>query len=378
MPNTIQRNILLNPGPVTTTDTVKKALLVPDICHREQQFTELLKSIRQDLLKIVNAKDDYTSVLFAASGTGAIEACISSVIPRDKKLAVINNGSYGQRIIDIAKRFQINVVEIAFPFDQPISLDIIESHLSTDPDIQYLAMVHHETSSGLLNPLHEIGKLCHRLQRRFIVDAMSSFAGTEIDVYNDHIHFIMASSNKCLHGMPGMSFVICNTKCLLETEGNARSYYFDLQQQYHSLEKSGQMSFTPPVQIAYSFRQALDEFFSETLAGRIKRYHDNYAHLLAGLQALGFENKTPESQQSQLLLTVKFPNDNKHYQFEELHDYLYKKGYTIYPKKLPIANTFRLACIGDLNKADINNFLTELEAYITSVNQQVMIENEDR
>ena len=366
MSNTIQRNILLNPGPVTTTDTVKKALLVPDICHREKEFTMLLKTIRQDLLKVVNAKEDYTSVLFSASGTGAIEACISSIIPSNKKLAVINNGSYGQRIIDMAKRYQINVVEIAFSFDQPVSLDIVESHLSADPDIQYLAMVHHETSSGLLNPLHEMGELCHRLKRHFIVDAMSSFAGTEIDVYKDHIDFIIASSNKCLHGMPGMSFVICHTERLLATAGNARSYYFDLHQQYHSLEKSGQLSFTPPVQIAYSLKQALDEFFTETLVGRINRYHNNYARLLVGLQSLDFECMTPQSRQSQLLMTVKFPDDGKDYQFDELHDYLYQKGYTIYPKKLPIANTFRLACIGHLTESDIDNFLVELKTYVSS------------
>ena len=366
----MQRNILLNPGPVTTTYTVKKALVVPDICHREREFTELLKSIRDDLLKVVNAQDDYTSVLFTASGTAAIEAGISSVIAKDKTLAVINNGSYGQRMVDIAKRYGIDVVEIKFAYDQPIDLKRVESKLIGHPDVQYLAMVHHETSSGILNPLHDVGQLCHRLGCGFIVDAMSSFAGTEIDVNADRIDFIISSSNKCLHGMPGLSFVICNKTHLIAAKDNARSYYLDLYQQYHALENTGQMPFTPAVQVAYSLRQALDEFFVETLKGRIKRYQDNYACLVAGLRSLGFGIVTPEPRQSQLLVTVRFPEDGADYQFDALHDYLYEKGYTIYPKKLAIDNTFRLACIGHLDKTDIQHFLAALKAYSQSVTRK--------
>jgi len=365
MTTNTKRNILLNPGPVTTSDSVKQALIVPDICHRETEFTELLQSIRQDLLKVVNAKaSDYSSVLFAASGTGAIEACITSVIPNNKKLAVINNGSYGQRMINIAKRYNIDVIDIPCPFDQAIPLETIEKILKADPDITHLAMVHHETSSGILNPLREVGALCRRLNRHFIVDAMSSFAGTEIDMNKDHIDFIMSSSNKCLHGMPGMSFVICNKQLLLDSEGNARSYYFDLHQQYYALEKTGQLAFTPPVQIAYSFKRALDEFFKETLAGRIQRYHQNYDRLLSGLESLGFKCVTPKSLQSKILMSIQFPNDGQTYDFDAFHDYLYEKSYTIYPKKLDIANSFRLACIGDLTESDIDAFLSEVENYM--------------
>lgn len=372
----IKRNILLNPGPVTTTDTVKRALLVSDICHREQEFTELLKAIRQDLLKVVHAGNDYTTVLFSASGTGAMEACISSVVPANKKIAIINNGSYGQRMINIARRYKIDVVEIKFPYDQPVSLDIVESTLNADLAIQYLALVHHETSMGFLNPLHDIGEICHRLQRHLIVDAMSSFAGVEIDVNRDHIDFIIASSNKCLHGMPGLSFVLCKTDSVLAAQEHARSYYFDLYQQYASLESTGQMPFTPPVQIAYSFKQALDEYFLETPAGRMKRYQNNYTHLVEGLKAFGFTCVIPASRQSHLLVTVKFPQDGNHYDFDELHDYLYYKGYTIYPKKLPIPHTFRLACIGDLNEGEIDSFLVELKYYMSSKQFQQMVEKE--
>ena len=363
MSSKMPRNVLLNPGPVTTTDAVKRALLVPDICHREKEFTDLLQCIRRDLLKVIRADDRYTSVLFGASGTGAIEACLSSVIPPHKKVAIINNGSYGQRLMDIAKRYGIDAVEIKSPYDRPLSLDALESALLSSTDIQYVAVVHHETSLGTLNPLREIGALCHRLGRSLIVDAMSSFGGVVIDAEEDRIDFIISSSNKCLHGMPGLSFVICKTERLLETEGCARSYYFDLHQQYHALEKTGQMPFTPPVQVAYSFKQALDEYFAETPA-RSERYQSNYACLMSGLKALGFGCVTPTACQSHLLATVTFPEDGKGYDFDAMHDYLYKRGFTIYPKKLPINHSFRVACMGDLNKGDIDAFLSALRAYV--------------
>lgn len=370
----MQRNILLNPGPVTTSAAVKQALVVADICHREAEFTDLLRGIRRDLLKVVNANAErFTAVLFTASGTGAVEACISSVVPHGKKLAVINNGSYGQRLVEIAQRYKIDVVEIKIDFAEMLNAAEIEKHLTAHSDIAYLAMVHHETSSGILNPLHDIGQLCRRLNIGFIVDAMSSFAGVDIDMQRDNIDFIMSSSNKCLHGMPGLSFVICNSEKLAQAKNKARSYYFDLYEQFNALEKTGQMPFTPAVQVAYALRYALDEFFSETLLGRIARYRENYACLIAGLEKLNFEIVTPKELQSGLLVTVRFPRNNTQYDFDHLHDYLFARGYTIYPKKLALDNTFRLACIGDLTSTDIENFLQELAGYMNNVNSAVTL-----
>ncbi len=362
----IKRNILLNPGPVTTTHSVKEALLVTDICHREREFTDLLQQIRQDLLKVACVADDYTSVLFTASGTGAIEAALSSVVPNNKKIAIINNGSYGQRMVNIAKRYNIDVIDIVFPYHHEFPLSQIETILQNDPDIDCLAMVHHETSSGLLNPIEAVGDICDRLNRRFIVDAMSSFGGTEIDMYKSHIDYIISSSNKCLHGMPGLSFVICHKEALQASEGSARSYYFDLHQQYHALETSGQMPFTPPVQIVYAFKQALNEYFSETAEKRFTRFKQRYNQLSHGLKVLGFNIITPEEQASSLLMSVQFPASKGAFDFDHLHDHLFDKGYTIYPRKLSIDNSFRLSCIGDLNEADINNFLSELASYMAN------------
>jgi len=368
----VKRNILLNPGPVTTTDTIKQSLIVPDICHREHEFTDLIQSIRQDSLKVVNAGDDFTTILFTASGTGAVESCISSVVQKSKKIAIINNGSYGQRMINIATRYDIDTVEIQSSWGQPLDLTQIEATLANDKQIACLAMVHHETSNGSLNPLREVGDICQRLNKLYIVDAMSSYAGTEIDVNQDQIDFLMASSNKCLHGMPGMSFMIARTQSLLDTEGNARSFYLDAHQQYHDLEKGGAMPFTPAVQVAYAFRCALDELFAETLTQRIQRYRDNYLTLKTGLQQLGFDCITPEINSSQLLMIVKAP-DYLSFNFDHMHDYLYARGFTIYPQKLPIENTFRLACIGDLFRDDIQAFLNVLRQYIQTQAPQSII-----
>ena len=355
------RTILLNPGPVTTSESVKQAQIVPDICHREKEFTNLISELRSDLLKVAGAGDDYTTVLFSASGTGAIEACVSSVIPKGKKLAVINNGSYGQRILDIAERFNIETVELAFSYDQSIDLDKVDAALALDPQIYALAMVHHETSSGILNPLQGMGELVRRHGRQFIVDAMSSLGGCEIDVYEDRIDYLIASSNKCLHGMPGLSFVISRKEPLFSSEGSARSYYFDLHAQYRSLEKSGEFGFTPPVQVAYAFKQALREFFAETLDGRIARFRSLYGRLIAGLESMGMELMTPAERQSKLLATMRHPQEIS---FDGLHDHLFEKGYTIYPKKLPIENSFRVSCIGELTEKDVESFLLEVKNYV--------------
>ena len=365
----MQRPILLNPGPVTTTDSVKQALVVDDICHREAEFTSLVQAIRHDLVKVARGNDkDHTAVLFTASGTGALEAAISSIPSDEQTIAIVNNGSYGDRLVKIAKRYKIKFIEIKLPYDQALDLTAIESVLMQHKP-SHLAVVHHETSIGSLNPLHAIGKLCHQHGCELIVDAMSSFAGVAIDMVADHIDYLISSSNKCLHGMPGLSFVIANRASLESSEGNARSFYLDLHQQYRALEKGGEMPFTPAIQVAYAFKQALNEYFERGAEQQWQHFAQNYQTLLTGLLHLGFTLVTPENCQSGLLLTVQFPQDDHNYNFDQLHDSLYAKGYTIYPKKLPITDSFRLSCIGDLKQHDIEQFLATLEDELNTMRQ---------
>ena len=363
----MKRRILLNPGPVTTTDSVKKALLVEDVCHREATFTVILQDIRCKLLQLASADSSYSSVLFASSGTGAIEACISSLVPKNKAIAIINNGAYGQRMIDIAMRYQIRVIELSYLPEQPLPLMEIEQRIAENADIAYVAMVHHETSTGILNPLEELGSICQRQQKGFILDAMSSFAGTDIDVIRGHIDFLISSSNKCIQGMPGLSFVIDKKQQIMASKGFSRSYYFDLSQQFQSLEKTGQIPFTVPVQIAYAFQQAINELIQETIPRRIERYQDNYDYLVSGLIALDFNVLTPSDRASKLLVVVSFPSSSLNYSFADLHAKLFADGITIYPAKNDDSKQFRIACMGDLTRHDIDYFLNHLARYMSGL-----------
>jgi 2-aminoethylphosphonate-pyruvate transaminase len=258
----IKRNILLNPGPATTTDTVKMAQVVPDICPREQEFVDVIDEVRQGLLDVVGADDYYTCVLFAGSGTAVMDAVINSVVPPNKKIMVINNGAYGERMVKIARAYGIGCVNLKAPWTQSPDLKHVEKAIKGDPEISHVAMVHHETTTGLLNPLKEVGWIANSLGRIFIADTISSFAGIPINIKNDHIDYLMSTSNKCIQGMAGVSFVICK-KSEIEKTANylPRSFYLSLYQQYKYFEEHGEMQFTPPVQVIYALRQAIKEYF---------------------------------------------------------------------------------------------------------------------
>jgi len=361
----IRRNVLLNPGPATTTDSVKHAMVVEDICPREKEFGELVESIRKDLVRIVHGEDLYEAVLFASSGTGAIEACLTSVIPDNKSVVIVNNGAYGKRMQQICDNFQVNHIDYNVEWGDPVDLGILESVLSKHKDkISHLAFVHHETTVGILNSLELISELAVKYNVEIIVDAMSSFAGIPIDVKKSNVHYLISSANKCIQGMAGISFVICNKDSLIETKNYKRqSFYFNLYDNYTFFSEHNQMQFTPPVQVLYGLRQAINEYFLETEVGRANRYEKLYEVLKVGLDKLGFKFLVDEKFHAKILTSIIEPSDSN-YNFTEMHDYLFKRGFTIYPGKGAKQNTFRLANMGEIYKEDINNFLGCLEDYI--------------
>ena len=363
----VKRNILLNPGPATTTDSVKRALVVPDICPREKEFCDLVQEIRSDLVKIANGDDSYTCVLFAGSGTSVMDAAINSVVPPGKKIAVINNGAYGERMVKIAKAYSLDLVEIKYEPGGKIDLSEVATVLNRDSQIACLAMVHHETTTGLLNPIKEVGAIVKERGAVFIVDTISSFAGIPIDIKDCHIDFMMSTSNKCIQGMAGIAFIICN-KAELEKlkEYPPRSFYLNLYNQYQYFEKTGQSQFTPPVQILYALKQAVKEFFAEGGMERYQRYTENWRVLRQGLLELGFKLFHQAEDESHILLTVYDPELPK-YNFETMHDYLYAKGFTIYPGKIGEQNTFRLANMGAIDAKDIKRFLKVLRLYLKRI-----------
>lgn len=359
----VARKILLNPGPATTTQSVKEALVVEDICPREKEFGQLLDSIKLDLVKIVHGEDTHVAALFTASGTGGLEAAITSAVPRGKKLLVVENGAYGTRMVKLASTFNIEVVRYSLPYGDYPNMAEIENLIESTTDITHLAVVHHETTTGMLNPVQAICDLAHQHGIEVIVDCMSSYAGIPIDVNKWNAEYIISSSNKCIQGMPGLVFVIFKEDLLEKIKETKRSFYFDIYSQYTGFEKTGQMQFTPPVQVAYALRQAIDEYFTETESGRWSRYQNNYATLYNGLNELGFEFLLPDQQQSKILLAVKEPN-HVNYNFKAMHDYLFARGFTIYPGKGAKEATFRLSILGDLHEEDITGFLKCLGQYM--------------
>ncbi len=358
----IRRNILLNPGPSTTTDTVKLAQLVPDICPREKEFTALMKKMRTDLLRVVHADPEkYTSVLFCGSGTINIDVCLNSLLPENKKVLVINNGAYSTRAVEVCEYYGLPHIDLKFPEDQLPDLQVIEQVLIENPDIALVHTTHNETGTGILNPVREIGELVHRNNAVFTVDTTSTLAMRPIDLERDHIDFCMASAQKGLMAMTGLSFIIGN-RSMIEASAvyPKRSYYCNLYLQYHVFETTGEMHFTPPVQTVYAAVQALEEYFQEGEEEKWARHTRVFEAIHEGLDRLGFKDMIRREWQAGLVVSVLYPDDGN-WDFEKVHDYCYERGFTIYPGKVSGTNTFRLCALGAIDKQDIEEFFVVLE-----------------
>lgn len=353
----IKRNVLLNPGPSTTTDTVKMAQIVPDICPREKEFAGMMKGIREDLVKIVHGNlEEYTSVLFCGSGTINIDICLNSLLPANKKILIVNNGAYSTRAAEVCDYYGLPHINLKFPIDELPDLEKVEKILAENKDIALVYTTHNETGTGILNPIREIGALAHKHGAIFAVDTTSTYAMRPINVYNDNIDFCMASAQKGLMAMTGLSFIV-GRRSIIEESANypKRSYYCNLFLQYDFFEKTGEMHFTPPVQTIYAMRQALKEYFEEGEQAKWARHTRVFEAIHKGLAELGFKNVIKREWQAGLVVSAIYPDD-KNWNFEKVHDYCYERGFTIYPGKISTTNTFRLCALGAIDKADIEDF----------------------
>jgi len=357
----VKRNILLNPGPSTTTDTVKYAMVVPDICPREKEFGKVMQTLSEELVKIVHGGlKDYAAVLFCGSGTLCLDVCVNSLLDKDKYAFVINNGSYSQRAVDILKYYGMQHIEFKQPIDTTPDLNALEEalkkNISEGKKIGYVYMTHHETVSGLLNPLREVGALAHKYNAIFISDTTSSFAMIPIDVYKDNVDFMMSSCQKGIMAMSGCSFVIGKRKIIEESKNYPkRSYYCNLYMQYECFERSKQMHFTPPVQVIYSALQAVREYWDEGETKKNERHMKVMEAIHKGEDELGLKELLKREVQSGLVSCVRYPDD-ENFNFDKIHDYCYERGFTIYPGKIEKKGTFRLCSLGAINPEDINNF----------------------
>lgn len=370
----IKRNVLLNPGPSTTTDTVKLAQIVPDICPREKEFAGLMKGLREDLVKIVHGDlDKYTSVLFCGSGTINIDVCINSLLPEGKKVLVVNNGAYSTRAVEICQYYGLPHIDLRFPVDQRPDLEVIEDVLKNEPDIGLVHTTHNETGTGILNPIREIGALAHKYGAIFTVDTTSTYAMRPINIEKDNIDFCMASAQKGLMAMTGLSFVVGN-RAIIEDSKNfpKRSYYCNLYLQYEFFEKTGEMHFTPPVQTIYATIQALKEYWAEGEEAKWARHTRVFEAIHAGLDELGFKDVIKREWQSGLVVSAIYPDD-PNWDFEKVHDYCYERGFTIYPGKISTTNTFRLCALGAIDSNDIKAFFEVFREALKVNNIQIPV-----
>lgn len=373
-PIKVKRNILLNPGPATTTDTVKMAQVVPDICPREKEFTSILQQMRKDLVKIVHGDPrDYTSVLFCGSGTLVMDVCLNSLLPEGKKVLVINNGAYSSRAVEICQYYGLPHINLKFPYDQLPDLKVIEHTLKEDPAIALVYSTHNETGTGILNPIRQIGALAHKYNCISVVDTISTYAMLPIDIEKENIDFCMASSQKGLMSMSGLSFVI-GKKDLIERSRDypQRSYYANLYRQYEYFEKYGEMHFTPPVQTVYATAQAIKEYFIEGEEAKWARHLRVFEAIHEGLAKLGFRNVIKREWQAGLVVAVKYPTD-PNWDFEKIHDYCYERGFTIYPGKIASEDTFRLCSLGAIDVEDIKDFFRVFTAALETFNVRMPV-----
>lgn len=363
----LPRNILLTPGPATTTDTVKAAQLVPDICPREAAFTDVVRDVQQRLLKVAGATPDtHACILFGGSGTAAVEAALNACVPPGGAVAVVVNGAYGQRMVDILTAYGVPVAALMFPPAQPLRPDEVRAALARHPAARALAMVHHETTTGLLNPLRDVGLIARAAGCLFIVDAISSLGGMPLQVVEDGVDLLVSVSNKCLQGLPGVSLVIAAQSCLQALRRYPqRAFYLNLLAQHDSLVATGQMRFTAPVHAIYALRQALREWEEEGGVPRMARYQALARTLREGLRAQGFRLLLDDACSSPVMTSVLEPQ-TPGWDFARVHDELLARGFTIYPGKLAELRTFRLATLGDLRVEDVQQFLAALREVFPS------------
>lgn len=372
----VKRNVLLNPGPATTTDTVKMAQVVPDICPREKEFVKIMQELENGLLKIVHGDPDkYAAVLFCGSGTINMDICLNSLLPADKKVLIIDNGAYSRRAVEICEYYGLPHIDLQMPLNELPDLNHVESVLKENSDIALVYTTHHETGTGLLNPIRKIGALAHKYGAIFVTDTTSSYAMIPIDIAEDEIDFCMASAQKGIMGMTGLSFII-GKKEAIEASASypRRSYYCNLYMQYDYFKKHGEMHFTPPVQVIYAAIQALREYFEEGEQEKWARHKRVFNAICSGLNELGFHIYMPEEIASGLVAAALYPNDSN-WDFTKIHDYCYERGFTIYPGKVENTGMFRLCALGAIDEPDIHAFFKVFREALEVNNVAIPVKN---
>jgi 2-aminoethylphosphonate-pyruvate transaminase len=363
--------LLFTPGPLTTSLTVKQAML-RDAGSWHSDFNALVASVRSRLLTLaeVTREQGWEAILLQGSGTFGVESVFQTCVPRDGRVVVLSNGAYGERMAQMLQHAMISHLVLRTPEDAPIDATALEKCLAADPAVTHVAAVHCETTTGLLNPIDAIGRVTKRFGKTYVVDAMSSFGGIPMDVEADGIDFLVSSANKCIEGVPGFSFVLCRRDVLLRSTGWARSLSLDLLAQLKGFEKDGKFRYTPPTHAILAFDQALRELELEGgVPARHERYRRNQETLLAGMRRLGFQTYLDPSLQSPIITAFHHPAQ-KWFDFDRFYTRLSERGFLIYPGKLTQLDTFRIANIGRLFPADMEQLVSAIEAVMRQMSHE--------
>ena len=360
---------LLTPGPLTTSIKTKKAML-RDWGSRDNNFIKINTAVRKKLTSLVSSSKSYTTIPMQGSGTFGVEAMITTLTSSKSKLLILINGAYGKRIAKICKNVGINYAIYETSENKIHDPNHVDKILSKDKKISHVVMVHCETTSGILNPIEAISKKAKKYKKYFFIDAMSSFGAIPIDARKINFDALAASANKCLEGIPGVSFVIIRKTILKKFKNNTHSLSLDLYDQWLGLEKNGQWRFTPPTHVIVALHQALKEFdINGGVRGRYKRYKKNCKTLINGMGKMGFTKLLPSSLQAPIIVTFHLPK-NKEFHFEKFYNLLAEQGFLIYPGKLTVGETFRIGCIGNINSVVIRKALKAIK--ITLVKMKII------
>lgn len=355
---------LLTPGPLTTTETVKSEMLF-DHCTWDDDYKQITQKIRKELLSLAHVEDsEYTVILMQGSGTFGVESVLSSVVGDEDKLLIAANGAYGERMADIAKHNRIPYDIYNEAYNRVPDAEIIREVLEKDSSITHISMVHSETTSGILNDIKAVSDVAHAYGKVFIVDAMSSFGGVDIPMKEWGIDFLISSSNKCIQGVPGFSFIIARKDLLEASKGKARSLSLDLYDQWLTMEKDGKWRFTSPTHVVLAFAKSMEELQKEGgISARSKRYSNNNKLLIARMKELGYDTYIDETHQGPIITTFLFP-ENAQYSFSEMYAYIKERGYAIYPGKVTEAETFRVGNIGEIYSEDIEKLYEIMKQFL--------------
>lgn len=361
---------LLTPGPLTTTESVKKEMLF-DHCTWDDDYKQITQDIRKELLSLAHVtEDEYTVVLMQGSGTFGVESVLTSVVGESDKLLIAANGAYGDRMGDIAEHAKISFDKYDEHFNQVPKAEIIGEMLDKDPKITHVSMVHSETTSGILNDIQAVGKVVKEKGRTFIVDAMSSFGGVDIPVKEWGIDFLISSANKCIQGVPGFSFIIARRDLLIESKGKARSLSLDLYDQWKTMEADGKWRFTSPTHVVLAFAQALKEMKEEGgITARNQRYSENNRLLIEKMGEMGIKPYIDGTYQGPIITTFFYP-ENCYFDFKQMYQYIKERGYAIYPGKVTEAETFRIGNIGEIYKEDITRLCEIVKEFLEEYNHE--------